>query len=152
MPGQFDIIYFFNVFYAIPDRKATLESLHKIAKENAQLVVFDYINMTLGKNMSDLSDASQYFINLTRRRSIDLEDFSNLAKQAGWKITKIKNLDQEYIKWYRELLVKIEKNRDEIKSLFGKDELALVEKTYNEIYSSLLEKNMGGAIVYAIKV
>jgi len=144
IPRQFDLICLFNVLYAIADRKAVLEAFYKIAKENTNLIIFDYVDLGASKN-----NDNQYFINPTHTPHIRLEDFPVLAKQSGWEITEIKNLDLEYIRWYDELLAKIENNRHKIRELFGEEALATTEKTYNDIYNSLLNKTMGGTIIYA---
>ena len=149
IPRQFDLICLFNVLYAIADRGAVLEAFRKIAKENANLIIFDYIDLSASKSNLIKNNDNQYFINPARVPHIRLKDFSILTKQAGWEITEIKNLDNEYIRWYSELLAKIEKNRHKIRELFGKEALATTEKTYNDIYHSLLNKTMGGAVIYA---
>jgi len=151
---QFDLIYFFNVLYAIPNRELVLENLYKIAKENSNLVVFDYINLSEDKCYNDGNNELnvEYFINPAHSRLINLKNFIALAEKTGWKVTEIKNIDQEYIRWYMELLEKIETNRSKILELFGQEALETVEKVYRNIYNSLVEKKVGGAIIYAKKM
>jgi len=149
IPRQFDIICLFNVLYAIADRNAALEAFNKIAKKNTHLMIFDYIDLSASKHNLSANNGNQYFINPARTPHICLKDFSVLVKKSGWEITEIKNLDNEFIRWYEELLAKIEKNRHKIRELFGEEALTTTEKTYKDIYNSLMNKTMGGAIIYA---
>jgi SAM-dependent methyltransferase len=140
----FDVITLFNVLYALPDQRPALRSLASRAKANARLMVFDYVD--LGRYQDDpVLDSEKPFL----PNPPMLADLSGLLKSAGWQMSSLVDLSDDYARWYAALVGKIEAKRDAIETLAGGEAFAHVRGLYSGLLSAITEGRLGGALIYA---
>jgi SAM-dependent methyltransferase len=140
--GNFDLIYLFNVFYAVTEQKKSLEKLAAIAKPGAILAIFDY---TQNKpNSIGLKDLAGKVMN-----PIYLEDASKSLKVAGWDLIDIVDLSEQYDKWYAELLEKLKSQEANLLNEFTNRAYHKVLSTFSFLSNKIKSKEMGGSIIYA---
>ena len=144
---KFDLICLFNVLYAIKDQAAVLKALWNVANPNARLVIFDYISLNKKKPGIVI-----HLDKNTNTVDTDKTDFFTIASKAHWKVDEMHEIDEEYKRWYKDLLNKIADNKEEMRQRFGEDSFLTIEKTYSDIYNVLKKKTLGGAIIYATAV
>ena len=142
---KFDLICLFNSFYAFPDKTRVLQAMRKLAAENANLVIFDYTDLTTGSDSTLIHniDPSQYFV------PIRPNEFSEVLRQTNWKPIETKTLNKEYEQWYIELLQHLESRREDI---LKQSDPALYERAqqrYTEILKAIQNNTLGGSIFYA---
>jgi cyclopropane fatty-acyl-phospholipid synthase-like methyltransferase len=140
---QFDVIYLFNVLYAIPHelKLNTLIELRKLTKSTTQLAIFDYVD--LGKEIKF------YTYNGRDRHYIKSAVLTEQLKKAGWQLTSMINLDREYEIWYQKFVDKIVTKKSEIIALSDATTYDLVYNIYVEYLANIKNKALGGAIFYA---
>lgn len=140
---QFDIIYLFNVLYAIPHelKLKALGNLRQLAKTSTQLIIFDYTD--LGKEMKF------YTYNGRDRYYSKTDVLVEQLKNAGWQLTSLVNLDHKYEVWYENFIAKIVSKKAEIIALSDAESYDLVYNIYIEYLANIKNKALGGAIFYA---
>jgi SAM-dependent methyltransferase len=146
-PGQFDIIYAFNAFYAFPDQPAALAALAGAAKPEAELCLFDYV------------DRGGFFDDPFARKPesalwqpINLARFPSLLEAAGWKMTGTLLLHDAYRRWYEELTVRFSAQREALLSQFPIELVDYATDYYRAMLAAIESGTLGGAIVYAERV
>ncbi len=139
----FSFIYFFNVMYAIEDKKNTLKSLNAIAKPGATLMIFDYIDKGNDFLLTDLAGNPMYPINL--------KAFQEDLIGSGWEMLEVIDLSDKYIIWYENLLDKLFQERVSLAQNFSKEDIERVEFTFNRILKWLKEASLGGILIFAKK-
>lgn len=144
--GPFDVITLFNVFYALSDHVAALESLVSRAKTDARLVIFDYVDP--GHYQDDpLMDRDIAFLPNPPR----LGDLAQTMERGGWQLETVRDLTADYVRWYRELVDKIAAKRDGIVELAGEEIYEHVLALYTGLLAALRDGQLGGAVIYARK-
>lgn len=143
-PGQFDIIYAFNAFYAFPDQPAALASLAKAAKPEAELCLFDYV------------DRGGFFDDPFARKPesalwqpINLERFPSQLEAAGWKMTGRLLLHDAYRRWYETLTGRFSTQREALLNEFPADLVDYATDYYGALLAAIEHGALGGAIIYA---
>jgi 2-polyprenyl-3-methyl-5-hydroxy-6-metoxy-1,4-benzoquinol methylase len=139
----FSFIYMFNVLYAIEDKSFLLKNLYDVAKPGAILVLFDYTTEQISFSLKDLAGKPMH--------PIRLKELGKNLKDAGWKIIEIHDLSSHFLRWYRDLLDKIEKEQELLSSQFSEVDINKVKTTFNTIYEWLNTSQLGGAVIYARK-
>jgi phosphoethanolamine N-methyltransferase len=138
-----DIIYAFNSFYAFADQLAALQELRKVAHENTVLAIFDYAvdsalegKLLLGKYG-------------TVRGYIDLKYLAGQLEHAGWELKQIRNLDNEYDRWYDAFIHKVIAKKAEIIAAADEDTYDFAYNGYQEILDNIRKGILHGVVVYA---
>jgi len=139
LPKRFDLIYLFNVFYALRDHGGVLRELRRLSREPGGLVIFDYLIRSKTKKDFPFPEWNP----------IDLTAAAGLFKTAGWRITKTVDLSKLYEKWYNNLNSRIEASSEEIIALAGEEWLDFVRSFYGNIADAIKKGLLGGAAVYA---
>lgn len=141
--NQFDLIYLFNVFYAIPQQKDSLKQLAAIGKSGALLVIFDYTcdKQNLSFDVKDLSGKQMNPVNLQNLR----EWFT----ASHWNLIEIVNLTAEYQRWYEDFIKLMIMKRDELLRDFSEEVFLKVYDTFNILLDSLRKKKIQGSVIYA---
>lgn len=144
--GAFDVITLFNVLYALPDHGTALGALASRARENARLVIFDYVDPGRYQD-APLMDASRPFLpNPTR-----LADIAMTLEQGGWKLKAVKDLNEDYAQWYARLVAKIAAKREAIEAMAGAEIYEHVLGLYSALHQAILEGRLGGAVIHGEK-
>ncbi|OAI49592.1 hypothetical protein AYO45_02230 [Gammaproteobacteria bacterium SCGC AG-212-F23] len=155
---QFDLIYLFNVFYAIPDQKICLKQLAAVAKPGALMVIFDYTlcspehipssphafsgDLQDDKfNMKDLADKPMHPVNL--------QDLKNWLPATGWNLIEIVDLTSEYKRWYEDFLKLMIAHKDTLLKTFTEQSFTKVYETFSALLNALKTKKISGSIIYA---
>ncbi len=140
---HFEIIYLFNVFYAIPNQKDSLKTLAAVAKPGALLVIFDYSQNKSASDfeLKDLSGKSMRPVNLTL-----IKDW---LVDSGWELIEITDLSVKYEIWYKEFLVKLDAEKEKLLKIFSEEAFSAVYNTFSVLLDSLRSKKISGSVVYA---
>lgn len=141
---RFDLIYSFNAFYAFPDQREALIALRKMAKDDAALALFDYVDRD-----HFATSAFGHSLEAAHWKSLDLETFPQLLKDTGWELSSIKSLDAEYERWYVALEQRIESRREQIIAISDAATYEHVYQVYYQLLTCIQDGALGGAIVYA---
>lgn len=135
-PSTFDLIYLFNVFYAVPDKALGMSSFRKAAKPNSVIALFDY---TYYKPDVALPEV------MLNQKPPTPDEFESLLTNANWTIEKNINLDDKYINWYRRFLERFDEPA--LKSTYSLEIIEAVRKKYSDLLSALENGIMGGALL-----
>ncbi|MBY0280974.1 MAG: methyltransferase domain-containing protein [Alphaproteobacteria bacterium] len=141
----FSLLYLFNVFYALSDQQKmqTLNSLAAVAKPGALLVIFECT--------SPKAEDPQEIKDLTGKpmRPIVLPVFHDMIKKSKWEIIEKVDLSDQYIKWYKDLLYKLDQQKNSFTNEFPVEIINHLTTTYIAILEKLEKKTWGGIVVYA---
>jgi SAM-dependent methyltransferase len=139
---NFDLIYLFNVFYALPDQQKSLQKLAHVAKPGAILGIFDYTQ--INPNSIGLKDLAEKAMN-----PIHLGSLKTWLKQTGWELIEIIDLSDKYDEWYSKLLENLKLQKESLLKEFTDKTYEKVLSTFSFLSSKIKNKEMGGSIIYA---
>lgn len=140
----FDLVCMYTVFYALRDQEKTLRSIYNITKDDAEIMIFDYADISGDKSIYNYQQEDPFI-------PVNLKKISIMAKNTGWGIRKIKELNQEYKRWYKDLLMKIKQVEPELKEVYGNLIYSTAIDTYGNILRNIELKKMGGIAIYLSK-
>ncbi len=142
---KFDLLCLFNSFYAFPDQLNSLKKLHSVAKEESELIIFEYVDLTLDGNCPLIikNNPDKAFL------PIRFDTITDLGRKSGWTCHTIKDLSFEYKIWYEHLLNLIDNQKEELIMQFGEDGYNKALDRYTKLYQAIDEEILGGCIVYA---
>jgi len=140
----FDIVYMLNAFYSFAQQHDALAAIRKVAKPDAQLVIFDY---TLGAttNEESLAVGGQMFI----PHAIRLPEIGTMLREAGWEPGVVEDLSAEYAGWYAVFVERIRLKQAEIEKIGGAEWYNFVLSMYSGLHGVIAQGALGGAIVHA---
>jgi SAM-dependent methyltransferase len=137
-PGSFDLIYLLNAFYAVEDKSKGMKSLRSAAKKGASLCLFDYV--TYDEDAPPLEG-------ILCQKPATAQEFGFMLEDANWELEANTNLDEEYIRWYRNLLTRID--NPALKNDYSKETIDLVREKYATLLAALEEGTIGGLLFFA---
>lgn len=148
--SYFDVIYSFNAFYCFQAQEQSLLELAKVAKENAELIIFDYASQNAFHGSSPFYDStgvatSQNFF------PINLATCEAMLDRTGWRLENIVELKQEYKIWYETLSSRMAAKKEELIRQFGSDTFHDLDEGYRRLQKLIDENKVTGAIVQAKK-
>jgi SAM-dependent methyltransferase len=126
-PHFFKLIYLFNVLYGFENKDLILEKIDSVSKEGALLVIFDY---TGTYEEEDLGKRKMFPLNLPI--------LSDQLLNRGWKIIEMKDLNNEYLRWYDNLIKKLGPHPH-------------LQKKFLSMVEALKKGTLGGAVIFAEK-
>lgn len=129
LKDKFDLIYLFNSFYAFDDQQAAFVAMNQLANPDSDLIIFDYIDR------GGFQDSSIPF-------PIELERTTHQLTKTGWQLIDTENLDEDYKRWYQDLMKKIEAKKEEILQIADQ---RLYDKVY-DVYAYILKEIERGAL------
>lgn len=143
--SQFDFIYLFQSFYAFADQSQALKDLAEVAAPEAILAVFDYSYLKPNQphGLKDLTGNLMH--------PIVKATFHEWLDQAGWEILEETDLSQHFIRWYLDLLNKLDLRETIFLKKFSPELISKFYKVYADILKELNEQVLGGVVVYARK-
>jgi phosphoethanolamine N-methyltransferase len=141
----FSLLYLFNVFYALSDQEKAqaLNSLAEVAKPGALLVIFECTSPK-PEDPQEIKDLAG-----KPMRPIVLPLFHDQIKKSKWEIIEAIDLSDNYIKWYKDLLYKLDQQKNSFSNEFPVEIINRLTSTYTAILAKLEEKTWGGIVVYA---
>lgn len=139
--GFFSFIYLFNVLYAIEDKASVLKQLAEVASPGAILMIFDY----------SATDDSEPILDLAGNpmRPINTAEIRQQLQESGWEVLEVRDLSNNFITWYEQLLHKLEEKKQELKGHFLEKDIAKFSATYLHILHQLHHETLGGLMIYA---
>jgi SAM-dependent methyltransferase len=137
---QFDIIYLFNVLYALADHLQVLEQLRKLSCQSGRLVVFDY--SLKAKKRGDFP--------FPEWNPVDLSALPGLFSGSDWRLTRADDISHLYKDWYENLVTRIQAKKEKIETLAGGEWFDFVLSYYWKILSSLEQDLLGGVVIHAV--
>ncbi|MBP9692618.1 MAG: methyltransferase domain-containing protein [Alphaproteobacteria bacterium] len=143
--NSFSFISLFNVAYAIQNKAALLTKLSAIAAPGAILAVFDYTQANPIPNdpLKDLAGKPMY--------PLQPDQFKRDLKGAGWEILEVTDMTPHYIRWYKNLLIKLSAEVSLLKKEFSQEDLLKVKESFRLLLNRLKQGILGGIVIYARK-
>ena len=138
-----NMICLFNAFYAFPNQLEALKCMAHVAAENADVVIFDYLDYA---NCTAVDEEMDKFFAQIKEKKI-----RQMLSDSGWQIKELKYIDSEYHRWYSSLLRKLEEKKELIAENFKEKEYLHAFNTFSRLTKMLEEGILGGGIVYAKK-
>jgi SAM-dependent methyltransferase len=143
--ADFDVITLFNVLYALPDHQKAFSTLSRLQKTGTQLLVFDYF-LPEGTGGPALPEGSLPLLpNPPQLRTLD-----TMLENAGWHPVGSEDITDDYTRWYKELVERIQARKTDVENLVGPDGFAFVLRRYSELHDALARGQVRGAIIKAI--
>ena len=142
----FDLITLFNVLYALREHAVGLRALANRGKSKARLVIFDYVDRGRYQGTPFLTSGIPFLPNPPR-----LADLTKTLETGGWRLQEVRELHDDYERWYAALISKIKAKRDTIEGLVGPEVFEHVLGLYDGILSEIREGRLGGAVIYGEK-
>jgi SAM-dependent methyltransferase len=143
---KFDLIYLFNVFYALTNQEKAIEEITKLANQDGQLIIFDYTDRG---NYELFRPPKAYDV---LPKPINLPKLENSLEKNGWQITSFIDLTAKYKRWYEDFVSKISKKKEKIIEISDKPTYQFVFKTYSSILKSIKSDVLGGCVLYCQRV
>lgn len=143
-PGQFDLIYAFNAFYAFPDQAAALRALREAARPLAQLCLFDYVDRGGFRETPFAKTAESH-----GWQPFVLESVPEQFAAEGWEVGRIRALHEEYRRWYLAFTRRFARRRADLEKKFPADLVDYAFHFYRSLLQAVEDGALGGAIVYA---
>lgn len=137
-PGKFDLIYSFNVIYAVPDKEASFASLRKTAKDGAPFLLFDYITYKPEVELPGVLSGPP----------ATLEQFDQFLPKTGWSIVRRTCLDDLYVKWYENFLKRFDEQG--LSENFEPQMIEPARKKYSDLLAAIQNRVLGGIFLEAV--
>jgi len=143
--SQFSFIYFFNVMYAIEDKRTLLKKIGTVARPGCILAVFDYSSHQLEPDptLKDLVDARMY--------SLHIDTFQKDLELEGWGVLEITDLTSRYVIWYKNLLLKLAEKAPLLAQDFLEKDITTVREKFTFLLDQFERKVLSGTVIYAKK-
>ncbi len=142
--GFFSFMYLFNVLYAVEDKAAVLKQLAEVSKPGAILMIFDYSTVNSSEPILDLAGNPM--------RPISTKKIRQQLQESGWEVLEVRDLSDNFITWYEQLLQKLDDKKQELNGHFLEKDIAKFSATYIQILHNLNRKTLGGLMIYAKRV
>ncbi|MEM9107694.1 MAG: class I SAM-dependent methyltransferase [Pseudomonadota bacterium] len=142
--ARFDVITLFNVLYAIGDHDAALAALGSVARPDATLVVFDYVDPG-SFHRHEILEGDQAFL----PNPIGSNQIEPVLARAGWQAMDRRDITDSYISWYIALVERIVAHRQAMEELAGAEGFQVVHDRYSALLERLRTRELAGYIIYA---
>ena len=137
-----DVICLFNAYYCFPDQPRSLRALRKVSKPGTRLVIFDHVNRG-SYDSATLLDAGKPFL----PNPLVLSQLPTVLDASGWKVEAIDLAHDSYVRWYGNLVARIEAKRSDIIALAGTAGFDHVLFLYRGLLKAALQNDLGAAII-----
>ncbi len=147
---SFDAVYSFNAFFCFLEQENVLVKLNQIAKNSADLIIFDYAS-------PDVFSKPSFFHNSTGKSTssvfspINLRTIEFLLDKTGWRLQQIIDLEQQYKNWYETLVIKMDAQKSHLITSFGEVTFNDLFESYRRLLDALHHKEITGVILHAKK-
>ena len=144
LTGPFDLIYSMTAIYAAPARTAVFRELGALAVPGAELRLLEY------------ADPAGLFARATAGNPswgwwhpLKPLELPEVLAAAGWSEVELRDLQPEFVHWYRDLCERIAARRDQIVDQFGSDWYGFAAREYAGILDMVRAGVLGGLLVRA---
>jgi 2-polyprenyl-3-methyl-5-hydroxy-6-metoxy-1,4-benzoquinol methylase len=142
--NNFNLLYLFNVIYAIENKEELFKKLVKICAPQGILVILDFVEAPrTGLHIKDLTNQSMRFVKIQTLRK--------LLKKAGWKILKEEDFSSESIDWYKKDIETLRTIKNKLLKEFSQASVVKAEKIFSSIVNSLQHQTLSSVVIYAQK-
>jgi cyclopropane fatty-acyl-phospholipid synthase-like methyltransferase len=150
---KFDIIYSFNAFFCFSEQEKSLKAMAAVAKDNAELVIFDYSipNDALTPIINPFIDSYAKSLSSKVFSPLNLTQIGKLLDRSGWQLKQIIDLSDKFEAWYQRLVAEMNEQRKELIQLFGEVIFNDLYDGYNRLLELIHEQKAGGAVVSAVR-
>ena len=139
--NEFDIITIFSAFFTFENQNLACKELAKVAKDGAQLAIFDYSsNIKNHKNPLD-EERIKYF------NPLNLQTIEDII--TPWKLTEFIDLTNYFIEQYKVIVKNIEDKRDYLIDKFSASAYTNILNSFNSLLNSFDAGSAGGAMAFA---
>ncbi|MGE9296314.1 MAG: class I SAM-dependent methyltransferase [Puniceicoccales bacterium] len=142
-PG-FDIVVSFNAFYAFSDQEGALRAMAKVAKPDAKLAIFDYVDRGDYQSEPILENGEPLIPN-----PVKLDRIERMLEHNGWRMFTIEPLHPHFADWYNQLIDRIVEKEKKIKKHTPEGFFEHMLSTYTQVATAIRENRLGGAIIRA---
>lgn len=141
----FDLICIFSAFLVFQDQSLVLKALRQVAKDDAQLVIFDYTDLlSAGKNpLVTIAPKDKVF------NPIRLDTIQDLLRETGWQFSSWKNLDEKFLHWYEEFQSQLNNSKQSILQQIGEVEFTKISNRYHSFLEAFRNHTLGGGVLIA---
>jgi SAM-dependent methyltransferase len=133
-----DLICLFNAYYCFSDQDGALRAFARAAGPETRLILFDHVDRG-GYQDAPLLDAGEPFL----RNPPLPAGLPERLTAAGWRATGTRELHESYIGWYTTLVGKIERSRNRITEIAGREGYDHVHALYRELLDAALAGRLG---------
>ena len=144
LDGPFGLVYSMTALYAAPDQEAAFGELGALAAPGAELRLLEYADPE-----GRFADATSGNSSWGWWRPLAPRDLPELLTAAGWTSLRVRDLHQEFVRWYGDLCSGIDRKREEIVRDFGRGWYDFVASEYAGILGLVRERALGGVLVTA---
>lgn len=137
---KFDLIYICGSFLCFANQQDVLKTLHKVAKNNTKLFLFDLVDRSNGTSQLISNDQKRIV------RAVTIKTMEKMLQNAGWKFLVYEDLSEKCTYWYKNLADKIRAKKQEIITKFGEYEYESVLTRYIEWYQEIHAGRIGFGI------
>lgn len=147
---SFDVMYSFNAFFCFLEQENVLAKLNQIAKNSADLIIFDYASPGAFSKPS-------FFLNSNGKSTssvfspINLNTIETSLEKTGWHLQQIIDLEQQYKNWYETLVTKMNAQKEHLITNFGEATFNDLYESYRRLLDALYRKEITGVILHAKK-
>jgi len=142
--GMFDFMCMLTSLYAISVKTRALSQLRQLSSEGAELVIFDYATMDEKPyRMPEREEDDPWF-------PVYLPGIGELLSAAGWELTNIRDITPDFIRWYTDLVNRIEANRAEITRTAGPEWHPFMMGFYSGLLNSMKDERLSGTLLRAV--
>jgi len=121
--------------------------LNLVTKTGSTLVIFDYLDLCTDTKNPLLSNNCQCpFL------PINLSTIEKILSRTGWTLSKRKIINSKYEEWYSNLVTALFTNKEKIIEKFDKTAYDSACYKYNLLLEAIINKTLGGVIIYAQKL
>ena len=108
------------------------------------IVIFDHVDRGT-YDPHALLDAGKPFL----PTPLLLSQIPNTLESAGWRVNEIEEVHDSYVKWYSDLVSKIESKRSEILTVAGMAAYDHVLSLYSGLLKAAIQNRLGAAFIRA---
>jgi hypothetical protein len=83
---------------------------------------------------------------------LELDKIQQQLRDSGWDLLEVEDLSSQYVRWYEDLLTKLEEGQNELLFTFSTEDVEKVRSAFSAILSQIQRNKMGGAVIYAQKL
>jgi SAM-dependent methyltransferase len=142
--GLFDLVCMLTSLYAISDKNKALSELRQLAKPGTELVIFDYSTNDINPyKMPEREEGDPWF-------PVYLPGIDETLKNCGWEVVNIRDITEDFIRWYTDLVDRIKENKEEIIRFGSREWFSFMLAFYSGLLSSFQMKKLGGTLLRAV--
>jgi SAM-dependent methyltransferase len=144
LDGPFDLVYSMTAIYAVPNHAVVFRELRALCSRGAELRLFEYADPSGRFAAASSGNAARGWW-----RPLAPRDLPGLLAAAEWTCVSVRDLHPEFVRWYRDLVVRITEKRADIVRSFGQDWYEFVLREYAGILDLVSDRILGGVLVRA---